>query len=139
MKVSRVIGYLGEGIVNLVIYRVLFGVDVLDRDLAFFPEWHDPITVESAAGIHTNSKGREMSIFTPSCTKEIAQRHLYGRSGFIIPIHTQDGKAPGAGRSEPDMLNSTGARYLRQCVSFAGFNNGKGAHFPSLPQFACSV
>jgi hypothetical protein len=72
MKIGRIVGYVGEGIINLKKYRVLFGVDVFKSHFAFFPEGHDPITIEGASGIHANGKGGKLSVFTPAGAKEIA-------------------------------------------------------------------
>ncbi len=136
MEISCVIGYLGKGIIHLVIQDHVFRIDIFHGDPAFFPEGHGPIAVKGAAWVYINGEGGEFGIASPAHTEEIADRAFHGGFFLIIPVKAQDGITPVASGGHPDMLNGPGAFNFSDRERGFGFDAHAGTDFPALTQVA---
>ena len=107
MEVGCVFGNLRQRVVDLIVKRHRFRIDVLHRDPAGFAERHFPIRVEGAAWIHANCQRSKRGELAPTRGKEVTDRRFHRRMRLTIPVHPQDRIAPIARGSHPDVLKGT--------------------------------
>lgn len=121
-------------IVDLVINRDLFMVDVLDGDPGAFIERHIPIAVKGPFGIDADRYRCDLGIFLIFRTgKEITQRNFY-RGGFTaVPIHPEDqGPICTTVISDPDVTDDAGAGDIGHGEGFARLHYHRRGDLPTL-------
>src|SRR6516225_2507636 len=105
MEISSVRRNFSFQIIYLVIQDHIPVINILHGDLAFFSEWHWPVTIEGATRIHANSERTQRRVLIPSHAKKISYRNFDRRFCFAIPVNTENRIAPGSGWCHPDMLD----------------------------------
>ncbi len=105
VKISRVIGNVRQGVVDLVVDREILLGDILERDPESLPEGHRPVAVEGPPGVDADGERGDLGVLPPAAGEEIAHRALDRRLGLAVPIEPDDGEPPGPGRRQPDLLD----------------------------------
>ncbi len=98
VEIRRVVGYVGQRIIDLVIAGLVIVGNIFDRDLTMLAEGHLPKAVQSAVGRDEyrqraergESAGRAVDIFCETIAEERSHRRFHRREVLIIPINADD-------------------------------------------------
>ena len=107
MQVRRVLGHIGQGVVDLIINGHLLVIEVFQRDFGTLAEGHCPIAVEGPPRVNTDRQRVDLAVLAPAACEKVAHRDFDRGLGFAIPVKTQNevaGLIHGRG-GHPDLLN----------------------------------
>src|SRR5690606_12357907 len=90
VEVCGVLGYLGQGVVHLIIQVHLLGTDVFHGYPTIFSKGHRPVRVERTARVYRYGQRIQGGILAPSHSEEIPYRNLNGWFFFPVPVKTQN-------------------------------------------------
>src|SRR5262249_27753247 len=104
-EASRVVRDFAARVGDLVVEQPLALALVRERDERASPEWHRPVAVERAPGVHAHRERRHLRVLAPAAREEVADRALDRGLWVVVPVDAQDLVAPSAGRRQPDVLD----------------------------------
>src|SRR5882724_9002073 len=146
VKIRRVRGHFGQGIIDLVIDGHRSVIEIFNRYPGLFPKWHLPIAIERTARIHTDRHRTDLAKFSPAARKKITQWTFHRRLRFTVPIKPQNipTRLVQGRRRHPYLLDGPRAVNFRQRIGSLGRHHDGGGNLPSRPEFArgafsCSV
>ena len=97
-------------------------------------ERHGPIAVKRAARVNAHRQGGDLEVLLPATEEEIAHGALHRGVLLAVPIDADDGVAPLARGSHPNVLDGARALDASNLQGLSSGNAHKRIHLPALAQ-----